>query len=140
MLSIKLDFTKRCRSNESSFFFHLRFPSRVAICLTVSSHRILETGATSDVPEEPEHLFLMLIASSHRMGAPTNITRASNEVAICSETLTGISNACSLLCRHLTQSTHLPRLLDCATGDGSEGSGTKTNLTNLRDQQRIFRS
>lgn len=108
--------------------------------LTASSYRILEAGASSDVPEDPEHLFLLLIASSQRMGAPANITRASKEVAICSETLTGISNACSLLCRHLTQSNHLPKWLDCATGDGSEGSGTKTNLTNLKDQQRIFRS
>ena len=76
----------------TSFMFHHHAAIR-RFCipsLTASSHRILETGAPSDVPEEPEHLFLLLIASSHRMGASANTTRASNEVAICSETLTGI--------------------------------------------------
>lgn len=92
---------------------------------TASSHCIFETGASSDVPEKPEHLFLLLIASSHRMGASADITKASDEVVICSETLTGISNACSLLCRHLPQPNHLPRWLACATGDGSESSGAK---------------
>ena len=124
------------------FIFHHHAAIR-RFCIpspTASSHCILETGASSDVPEEPEHLFLLLIASSHQMGASADITKASDEAVICSETMTGISNACSLLCRHLPQPNHLPRWLACATGDGSEGSGAQTYLTNLTDQQRIFRS